>query len=267
MLGPVLQTVKNFLVFRHLVVHMIKTDIRGRFAGSSMGLFWNFIHPFIMLLVFLFVFAYIFRLRIPEHAGSTGAAVYIMAGLFPWMALAEGLNRSTTSLIENATLIQKTVFPTEILIAKAVITPFSTHGIAIALLALYMLATAHNTAALLMIPFVVGLQVVFTIGVGFIFASLAVLLRDTVQILQLVINFWLYITPILYPLSMLPSWSQGLMSANPVYPFVTIYQSLYLRGSIGDGTLLVLALGWSLLSYAVGSIVFSRLKGEFSDWL
>ena len=246
---------------------MVIREIKGRFAGSSAGLLWNFIHPLVMLGVFLFVFVYIFKLRVSGYSGSHGAAVYLMSGLFPWMAMAEGLSRSTSSLIENANIIQKAVFPTEILPAKAVIAAFSTHGIAIVILALYALLTRQNYTLLVYLPLIIIFQAVFTLGVGFMFACLSVFLRDTLQILQLAVSFWIYITPILYPVNMLPEWAQGIMYINPVYPFVSIYQSLFLTGAIGDYTMIILVFLWTFVFYSLGAFVFSKLKYEFADWL
>jgi len=267
MFEQILTTSKNFFLYKHLLIHMVIREIKGRFAGSSAGILWSFIHPLVMLLVYLFVFVYIFKLRLPEYSGSKGAAIYLMAGLFPWMALAEGLTRSTSSLIENAALIQKTVFPTEILPAKAVIAAFSTHGIAIGALALYAVVTTQHIAILVYLPLIIILQVIFTLGIGFIFACLSVFLRDIVQILQLLVGFWIYVTPILYPASMLPEWARSIMYINPVYPFISIYQSLFLQGGIRDYTMILLVLMWTIIFYSTGAYVFSKLKHEFADWL
>jgi len=246
---------------------MVARDIKGRFAGSSAGLLWSFIHPIVTLLIYLFVFVYVFKLRIPGASGSKGAAIYLMSGLFPWMAMAEGMMRSTSSLVENAGLIQKSVFPVEILPAKAVIAAFSSHGIALILLALYTIVTKHNFELILYLPLIVLLQAVFTLGIGFIFAAVSVFFRDILQILQLIVSFWIYVTPILYPVSMLPQWGQSLLYLNPVYPYTSIYQSLFQSGSIGSYKMLGILLIWTTLFYVSGAFVFSKLKHEFADWL
>jgi lipopolysaccharide transport system permease protein len=246
---------------------MAGREIKGRFAGTSAGILWSFIHPLIMLLVYLFVFVYIFKLRLPDYSGTKSAAIYLMAGLFPWMAMAEGIMRSTSSLVENAALIQKTVFPTEILPAKAVIAAFSTHGIAIGVLALYALLAKQQAALLVYLPFIVILQLLFTLGAGFIFACLSVFVRDILQILQIIIGFWIYATPILYPVSMLPEWARDIMYLNPVYPFISIYQSIFLQGGIRDYNMVLLVLMWTIIFYSTGAYLFSKLKHEFADWL
>ncbi len=267
MFKHIIDTTRSFFLYRHLLMHMVAREIKGRFAGSSAGLLWSFIHPLITLLVYLFVFVYIFKLRLPGASGSKGAAIYLMSGLFPWMAMAEGMIRSTSSLIENAGLIQKSVFPVEILPAKAVIATFSSHGIAMAVLALYTIVTNQNFTLLIYLPCIVLLQVVFTLGVGFIFASVSVFFRDILQILQLIVGFWVYVTPILYPASMLPSWGQKLLYINPVFPFASIYQSLFQSGNMGSYQMLIMVLLWTTFFYVSGAFIFSKLKHEFADWL
>ncbi len=263
----ILEISRNFYTYRHLLVQMVVREVKGRVAGSSMGILWNFVQPLVMLGVFLFVFVYIFKLRLPEYGGSIGAAIYLMSGLFPWMALSEGFSRASGSLIENAPLIQKTVFPTEILPAKMVIAAFSTHGIAIVALAVYALYRNPTIEFIVFLPLILVLQVFFTLGASFIFACLSVFFRDTLQIITLFLNFWFYITPILYPVSLLPEWARTLMYLNPVYPFMSMYQSLFLTGTTGDYRMLSLACLWTVSFYSVGAFVFSKLKYEFADWL
>lgn len=267
MLERILHTSKNFFVYRHLLAHLIVREIKSRFAGSSAGILWSFIHPLIMILVYLFVFVYIFKLRLPEYSGGKEAAMFLMAGLFPWMALAEGLIRSASSLIENATLIQKTIFPTEVLPAKAVVSAFATHGVAIGALAIYAVIIKHHFAILLYLPFIIILQIFFTLGLGFMLSCLTIFLRDTLHVLQLLVGFWIYLTPILYPVSMLPEWARLAMYGNPVYPLISIYQSLFLNGDIGNFLMFLLVLMWTIFFYFLGAFFFSKLKYEFADWL
>ncbi len=260
------RVIKNFYAYRHLMAQMVMRDIKGRFAGSMGGIIWNFVHPVVMLLVYLFVFIHIFKLRIGS-AGSSMSAVFLMSGLFPWIILAEGLLRGTLSPVENANLIQKTSFPTEILPAKSVIAPFLSHGIALLLLALYRTADLRSVQLVLFLPVVVILQVFFTVGLSFITSTLTVFFRDAIQLVQIAINFWIFLTPILYPESMLPTWAKKVMIFNPLYPLISLYQGLFLEGGIANWSFLLLSIFWSSAFFTIGSFLFSKLKYEFADWL
>jgi len=259
--------IKNFFIYRHLLLQMVTREIKGRFAGSMGGLLWNFIHPILMLVVYLFVFVYIFKMRVGSEAGAGTSVVYLIAGLFPWIMIAEGLSRGTSSLIENANLIQKTSFPVEILPAKAVIAPLFSYGIAILMLSAYKMIFSGSFAFFLILPFIFLLQVIFTLGIAFFTATLTVFFRDVMQIMQVIINFWIYLTPILYPMNLLPDWAGRLMYLNPLYPVITLYHDIFVDGRIGQWKMLSLSLGWSLGFFFIGAFVFNKLKYEFADWL
>jgi len=260
-------TIKNLFLYRHLLIQMIKREIKGRFAGSMGGLLWNFIHPVLMLVVYLFVFVYIFKLRVGSAGGSGASAVYLMAGLFPWIIFAEGLSRGTSSLIENAVLIQKTSFPIEILTAKAVMTPIISHGIAILLLTLYKVITVGSIKIIFILPFLVLLQILFTLGIVSLFAASSVFFRDVIQLVHIIISFWIYLTPILYPMSMLPDWGKKIMYLNPFFPLISLYQSMFVDGKLGGLDMLILSLFWSICFFVIGVFIFNKLKYEFADLL
>ncbi len=259
--------VKNLLLYRHILLQMISREIKGRFAGSMGGMLWHFIHPVLMLAVYLFVFVYIFKLRVGGGGGAAASTVYLMSGLFPWFIFAEGVVRGTSSVIENATLIQKTYFPTEILTARAVAVPLLSYGIAIVLLGIYQGFTGGLFSIILVVPVIVALQVLFTLGISLLGAAFSVFFRDIVQLVHVVTNFWLFVTPILYPVGMLPEWAQKVMYLNPLYPLMSLYHAAFLRGAFGDWHMLALTTGWALISYMTGTFFFTKLKQDFADWL
>lgn len=258
----------NLYHYRHILFQMVVRELKGRFAGSMGGILWHFIHPILMLFIFLFVFVYILKVRIGATGNTTLSSVYLMSGLFPWIIMAEGLSRGTSSLIENANLIQKTFFPTEILTAKAVITPFLSYGIALILLSIYTLIFLSGSVnVFIILPLLVLLQIFFTLGIALLTATISVFFRDIMQIVQIMINFWIYLTPILYPKNMLPLWAQTVMYINPLYPLISAYQSLLVNGGQADLHMIALAFGWSFCLFFFGAFFFNKLKYEFADWL
>jgi lipopolysaccharide transport system permease protein len=258
----------NLYLYRHILIHMIIRELKGRFAGSMGGMLWHFVHPVLMLIIFLFVFVYIFKVRIGTGGNTTLSSIYLMSGLFPWIILAEGLSRGTSSLIENANLIQKTFFPTEILTAKAVVTPLLSYGIAMIILSLYTVFFLHNSAMVIIIlPIILLMQILFTLGIAFLTSTISVFFRDIMQFVQVLISFWIYLTPILYPVDMLPGWARMAMYINPLYPLISVYQSLLIKGVSCEWNMLFLSLCWSLSFFVMGAFFFTKLKYEFADWL
>ncbi len=258
---------KNLYIYRHILLQMVINETKGKFAGSLGGFLWNFANPILMMISYLFVFVYIFKLRVSATAGAGASAIYIMAGLFPWIIISEGLSRGTASIIENANLVQKTPFPTEILTAKAVIAPFLSFGAALILLVLYKIIFAGSFGLLFILPFILLFQIFFTLGTAFLCTTLSVFFRDFIQMVQVIINFWLYLTPILYPIDLLPEWARTAMLFNPVYPFVAVYHSLFAEPSSVQPHMMLYAFAWSLVLFIAGAFIFNKLKYEFADWL
>lgn len=257
----------NLFTYRHLLYQMIVREIKGRFVGSVGGLLWNFAHPLLMVIIFLFVFVYVFKLRLGD-GGASLSVVYIMSGLFPWIIMSEGISRGTSSLIENALIIQKTSFPTEILPAKAVIAPLLSHGTALIILAIYVIIKMEGAPLhLFWLPVVIFTQIIFILGITFITSTISVFFRDIVQVVSLITTFGIYLTPILYPVSLLPTWAQQLMYLNPFFPFTMIYQMLY-TGTISISlSIVALSIFWSVFFFVIGAFLFNKLKYEFADWL
>lgn len=257
----------NLYRYRHILLQMVITEIKGKFAGSLGGLVWHFAHPILLLISYLLVFVYIFKLKVSSASGAEASAIYLMAGLFPWFIIAEGLSRGTTAITENANLVQKTSFPTEILPAKAVLAPFLSFGTALVLLTLYKIIFSGSFGLILLLPVLLLFQLLFTLGVAFLCAAVAVFFRDIIQMVQIIISFWLYATPILYAMNMLPEWAKTIMYFNPVYPFIAIYQSLFAESHPIQGQMVLLVFAWSLLFFVAGTFIFNKLKYEFADWL
>lgn len=261
------EVLKNLYQYRNILHQMVLREVKGRFAGSVGGLFWHFIHPILMVFIYLVVFVYIFKLRVGTGQGTGASAVYIMAGIFPWIILADGLSRGTSALIENANLIQKTYFPTEILTAKAVLAPFINFGLALLLLAAFRIFTEGLWQILLILPFILLLQIFFTIGLAFLCSAFSVFFRDILQVVQIIVSIWVYATPIFYETSMLPAWAADLMYINPLFPFISMYHSLFISGTIAPWHMPGLSLAWTAGFYIFGAFIFTKLKAEFADWL
>ncbi len=258
---------KSLYTYRELLFQMVRREIKSRFAGSIGGILWHFAHPLLLVLIYLFVFVYIFKMRVGEGGGAL-SALYILSGLFPWIILSEGIVRGTTSLIENANIIQKTFFPTEILPAKAVVAPFFSYGTAMVILVIYTAVfTTASKLPILMLPLVVLLQILFTLGISFITSTISVYFRDIVQIIQLITTIGVFLTPILYTTSLLPGWAANLMYFNPIYPFVSLYQFIITGVATPYLQMITLAILWSVVFFTLGAYLFNKLKYEFTDWL
>lgn len=257
-------------LYRHhaLIWSFVKRDLQARYRGSAVGLFWSVIHPLIMLGLYTFVFSTILKVRVGISEGTEQFALYLFCGLLPWNAFAEGLNRSTGVILENANLIKRAVFPSEILPVYPVIAGIVTELIGFAILIAALLFTGHPIRpVILLLPAILLLQVVLTTGLAWIIAGTTVFVRDLGQILGVVLTLWVFLTPIFYPPSAVPEGLRVLLAVNPMYAMVEAYRSVLLRGELpaAGGVAFLASIG--IIVFLVGHRLFARMQPAFADVL
>lgn len=252
---------------RHLLGGFVSREVKGRFAGSLAGIAWTLINPLVNILIYIMIFSLVMRIAVSvEETGTDSFVVFFLSGMFPWMMFAEGIGRSVGILVENGNLITKVVFPVELLPAGAVVSASLVNGVGMALFLVYLTARGffHPTWFLLFI--VIPLQLLFTWGLANLLSALCVFVRDTREMLGIVLLVWFYGTPIIYPASMVPEAARPLLACNPMGIFITLYRELLLVHRV-PWELLAFAGIFSMASYAGGSWFFMRAKGAFGDVL
>ncbi len=252
---------------RHLFLlrELVKRDFQGRYAGSLLGFVWSLVQPLWMLLLFTFVFSTVMKIS-PVGARTEHFAIFLFGGLLPWMALHEGVLRSSTAITDNATLVKKLRFPAEILVLAVVLAALLHEAIAAALFVGVLLWMGDfSWGGLPLLLLAVPLQVGLTLGLGLLVSAVHVFFRDTAQILGLVFQAWFYLTPIVYPLALVPEKYHGWLELNPLTALVGLYRQAFLGGSPAPvpGTA-ALALAVAVLLSA-GLWLFGRLKRAFAD--
>lgn len=244
----------------------MKRDFRGRYAGSLLGFFWSFAQPLWLLLLFGFVFSTVMRVP-PLGARTDRFAVFLFCGLLPWMAIHEGVLRAASAITDNASLVKKLRFPSEILVAAVVVAALLHEAIAAGIFLLVL--SALGEASWRTLPWLlvaIPLQVTLTVGLGLLVSSIHVFFRDTTQILGMGLTAWFYVTPIVYPLGFVPERLRGWIELNPLTGLVELYRLAFLGGVgplpvKGIAVLALSALGLA----AMGIALFRRLKPEFVD--
>ncbi len=252
---------------RHLFLlrELVKRDFQGRYAGSLLGFLWSFVQPLWMLLLFSFVFSTVMRVS-PVGERTQHFGVFLFCGLLPWMALHEGVLRAATAVTDNANLVKKLRFPAEVLVLAVVLAALLHEGIAAAIfLGVLVWLGEVSWTGLPLLLVAVPLQAALMLGLGLLMAALQVFFRDTTQVLGMVFTAWFYLTPIVYPLALVPGRFRAWVEANPLTPLVGLYRQAFLGGesALAPGTW-ALALAAAVLLSA-GFWLFRRLKPIFVD--
>ena len=251
---------------RQLISALTARDLKARYRGSILGYFWSLANPLLLLGVYTLVFTIFF----PAHQ-VTPYPLFLFTGILPWTFFAAAVLESTTSVISNAGLIKKVMFPAEAL-PLVVVTSHLVHFVlALPILLLAAIAFAINGditlhATLALVPFVILLQTFFVAGLAMAVASASVLFRDLRDILTNLIQLGFFITPILYQIDTIGSRPlRGLLRLNPMTPFIVTYQDLIFFGHLPGLADTFLMIAYSFVSLSVGFIVFDRLRDVLAE--
>jgi lipopolysaccharide transport system permease protein len=259
---------RALVVQRRVIEIFVARDIRSRYVNSALGLWWAVIQPLFLLAVYTFVFSYIIQVRFAEDVDTGEFALILFCGLLPWLAFADAVTRSSSVLIEQTPLIKKVVFPSEILPVHLVLSALLVEliGLAVLLVVLVLLGRLPGPA-LLAIPVVLALQFLFTTGVAWVLATFAVYLRDVRQLVGLVLTLWMFLTPIVWPPTLVPDRFSWVLRLNPMWYVVEAYRSAVYHGRLPDPIPLAVFAGMALTAFVCGYWVFHRSKQAFADLL
>src|SRR5258708_6938155 len=216
-----LLSLRNLLNRRALIGNLVLRDFQQRYVGSSMGWLWAFVHPAVMLASYTFVFGVVLQQKTPPGSGTQSFALYIFAGILPWLLFQDSVQRSATSVVDSSNLVTKTLFPSEVLPVSIFFSNLISHLIGIVLLmGIAAAAVGKINLAVGLVPVYLFLLAIFTVGISWIAAGLQVFLRDTSQVLAILMTFWFWMTPIFFSLDKLPDWARLFARANPLAQIV-----------------------------------------------
>jgi lipopolysaccharide transport system permease protein len=249
-----------------LLGEFTRRDFTGRYAGSVMGFLWSFVQPLWSLALFTFLFSTIMKVSPGIGERTDNFAVFLFCGLLPWMAMQEGILRATTAITENASLVKKMSFPSGLLVWAVVLAALLHEAIALGLFLVVLAVTGQlSLSGLWMLAIAVPLQVALTAGIGFLAAAVNVFFRDTAQINGMLLQGWFYLTPIVYPLSLVPERFKGYLELNPLTALASLYREALLGGQFPPLGLLTPLIVAAVAALLVGITVFRRLKPIFAD--
>ena len=258
---------RNLRNRRSLLTQLVKRDFNQRFVGSAAGMLWTIIHPLVQLFTWVFAFQVCFKMEPPPGAGGN-YPVYLFCGYLPWLLFSESVQRSSGCLVEQANLITKTVFPSEILPVSVFLSSLISHGIGILLaMCAVGLALSHGSVLIVFLPIYTVLLGLLAIGAGWMVASLQVYLRDTSQVTTVLLTGMFWLTPIFIDESQFPPGARFLVRWNPLAHIVRAYRQRLLSYDLPDWhELALLALG-SAAVFVAGGLFFRYLKRGFADVL
>ena len=198
--------VKKIYLQHDLIRNFVVRDLKARYIGSFMGFFWSVINPIVLLVSYSFVFMVIFDMRSADRrAAHQLFLLFLFCSILPWLFFQDTLQRSSTIIVDNANLVTKTIFPTEILPLTVLLAGLVNHLIGFAILmAIILFVLGKVSILILFVPVYSVILMLFTLGLAWFISSLNVFVRDISQVLGVVLTFWFWFTPIFYTGSRVP---------------------------------------------------------------
>lgn len=227
--------VRDVLRFRAFIAGSVRRDIEAQFKGSVLGGAWVLIQPLAMISIYTLVFANVMRNRLAGVESVYGYSIYLCAGLLAWTFFAESLGRLQAVFVANANLLKKATFPRICLPLVALgVTSFNFCVIS-GLFLLFLLVSGNWPGWVIfgVLP-ALAVQVLWTLGLGMLAATVNVFFRDVGQMVNVGLLFWFWLTPIVYPAAVLPAWAQGWAWLNPFAVFVHHYQQVFVYARLPE---------------------------------
>jgi homopolymeric O-antigen transport system permease protein len=244
---------RSLFRYRDLILYLVARDLKVRYRRSTIGLLWTMLQPLLTMLVLNLVFSAIFRFNIQNYA------VYALAGILFWNFFQQSIVASMNSLKGNAHILQKLPVPMAVFPTATVISGTVNLALALVPLFLILVVTGHPLkASLLFLPVSIFLAALFTLGAGLLLSPLAVFFSDVVELVSVLLTLLMYLTPIFYPMSIVPEHLRWAVRFNPVRSILEVFRDPIYFGKIPPITHLSISVGVALIALAVGAAIFRR---------
>ncbi len=242
---------------RRVLIGLVKKDLKSKYVGSALGIFWAVINPLLIALVITFVNTRIMKVDITHYS------LFVLSALLPWFFFMSSIFESTGSLETNSDVLNQFVLQRELIPIATVLSNFVNFLIGfIVIMPFFFIFHTKISASILLLPFVMFLHFLFTLGIALSFSILNVYFRDLSQLLNVGMMFLFWITPIFYPLEAIPLKYHWVVLLNPAACYIEIYRSLLYSASHGRLFMWMLAAGFALVSLISGSFLFAKKEKE-----
>lgn len=254
--------------FRDFIGASVRREFATRYLRTQLGILWPVIHPLALILVFTLVFAQVMRPRLPGHPSMFAYSIYLTAGFITWSLFSELLTRSVGIFVQNADLLRKVTVHKLAFPAIAFLSSLIHAGILFACFVLFLLASGNfpGIAFVAVVP-VIAITCLFAMGLGLVLSTINVFYRDVEQGMNLVLTFWFWVTPIVYPADALSPTMRAILEWNPVWPIVRGMQEIFVENRFPDWLGLAYPLALALALAVLARTVFERLAVELVDEL
>ncbi|SFL48847.1 ABC transporter permease [Rugamonas rubra] len=254
--------------YRGFVLGSVKREFQAKYRNTMLGAAWTVLSPLAMILVYTLIFSQVMRSKLPGASSEFAYSIYLCAGVLTWGLFAELTTRLQNMFLEQANLLKKVSFPRVCLPLIAVLNALVNFAIIFGLFLLFLALSGQfpGWIILALVP-VLLLQLALALGLGMVLGVLNVFFRDVGQFFTIFLQFWFWLTPIVYPVSIIPPALRSYLAWNPMMPIIESYQNLLVGGRMPDWAALLPAAALAALLCLLGLKLFRKRAGEMVDEL
>ena len=251
--------------YRFLLEQLVSRDFKTKYKRSVLGVFWSLLYPLVTMLIMNFIFSHLFRTNIENYP------IYIFSGLLIWNYFNDVIVQSMMSIISNGLIIRKIYIPKFIFpLSKTVSSCINLGMSAVVLLAIALITGVHPSWSWLLLPYVMACVLIFSLGFSFIMSACMVFLRDLQYLWGIFSMIWMYMTPIIYPMDIIPDKYAPIvffLKLNPIYHYVSYVRQIIMEGRVPTLAYHLVCLTSAVLMLVIGRWVFKKLEDRFILYL
>jgi ABC-2 type transport system permease protein len=251
---------KEIFSYRELLYNLTVKELKLKYKNSVLGFLWSFFNPLMMLIVYTFAFKYVMRIKVPNFT------VFILAGLLPWTFFQASVQGSTTSIINNGSLIKKVYFPREIIPLSIIFSNFISFLITLIVLIIAVIAFKIKVGLpILLVPAILILMLIFTIGLSLMLAALNVVYRDVSHFVEIVFMAWFYVTPIVYSLDLIPEKYRRILLLNPMTLVIESFRDVFMYDKLPKLSYILGIILYGVVFMVISHVIFSKREISFAE--
>jgi lipopolysaccharide transport system permease protein len=260
--------IKVILAYRGFILGSIRRDFQSKYRNSILGISWTVLNPLAMIMVYTIVFSQVMRARLPEVDGIFAYSIYLCAGILAWGLFAEIVSRSQNVFIDNASLIKKISFPRICLPIIVIANALINFGIIFGIFSVFLVIIGDFPGIVYLAIFpLILILILFSVGLGIILGVFNVFFRDIGQFFSIFLQIWFWLTPIVYPLSIIPQNFKPILQWNPMAPLIGGFQVVLLEAQWPNWGAMWLSAALALFLPVLGFSLFRKHVGEMVDEL
>ncbi len=256
----ILQHLSELYRYRVLIWNLVARELKARYRGSVFGFLWTFLNPLILMGIYTLVFSYYFRFEMPNYSA------FLFSGLIPWMWFSSSVIQGVNSVVAGGSLITKVMFPPQVLPAVSVLSNMMNFIFTLPLLFVFLfIFKVKLGSALIALPVIILVQLIFTHSIVLIISALNVHFRDLQHIVGNLVTFLFFVTPIIYPLEQVPERLKKIVLLNPVAPLSIAYQDVFYYNKWINFQHIGMVFLCSIVLMIIGISVFEFYRDTFAE--